>query len=222
MSLVALIRHAHSEANKNGILAGRTPGVGLSSDGMSQSHGLVTRLGVFDVKEIRTSPIERCVQTITPWKDSFPRRIRFVEDSDLQEVDYGKWTGRKISALSRLKAWETVQKKPSEMVFPDGEGLLAMQARAMKAIHRGLKSKGTGVLVVVSHGDVIKAILSSALGQPFDEFQRIVIDPASVTVIDFGGNKPRVLHMNDSQSHFEKTLTRSHSHRLLVGGGSGK
>ena len=137
MSLVVLIRHAHSQANAAGILSGRRPNIALSEKGRTQAQELVTRLGQLKVKEMRISPLQRCGETIDPWL-STKSRIRTVEDHGITEVDYGTWSGRTLRSLSREKLWKIVQENPSRVFFPDGEGMANMQARAVESMHSGL------------------------------------------------------------------------------------
>ena len=220
MSLVVLVRHAHSQANAAGILSGRRPNIALSEKGRTQAQELAIRLGELKVKELRVSPLQRCVETIDPWA-STRSRIRRIEDHGITEVDYGKWSGRTLRSLSREKLWKIVQESPSRVFFPDGEGMANMQARAIESMHLALSSTGTGAVVMVSHGDVIKALVAANLGMRLDDFQRIIIDPASVTVFDFSSKTPRLLLLNDSHTNIGDLGITSTKKRLLVGGGSG-
>ena len=220
MSLVVLVRHAHSQANAAGILSGRRPNIALSEKGRTQAQELATRLGELKVKELRVSPLQRCIETIDPWV-STKSRIRRIEDHGITEVDYGKWSGRTLRSLSREKLWKIVQENPSRVFFPDGEGMANMQARAIESMHLALSSTGTGAVVMVSHGDVIKALVAANLGMRLDDFQRIIIDPASVTVFDFSSKTPRLILLNDSHTNIGDLGITSTKKRLLVGGGSG-
>jgi probable phosphomutase (TIGR03848 family) len=224
VTLILLIRHAHSIANGSGILAGRTEGIGLSSSGKKQARELARRLGDFPIKSLRSSPLERCAETISPWLKNLSQtqpRLSVQLDEDLSEVDYGDWTGRKLRALTKESLWKTVQEKPSRVTFPNGESLRNMQERAMKAVTRGLEKRGKGHVVLISHGDVLKSIIASALNLPLDEFQRIVIDPASVSILDYSSSKPRLILMNDSRSRLNQELFVNRVPRLHVGGGAG-
>ena len=220
MSLVVLVRHAHSQANAAGILSGRRPNIALSEKGRTQAQELAIRLGELKVKELRVSPLQRCIETIDPWV-STKSRIRRIEDHGITEVDYGKWSGRTLRSLSREKLWKIVQENPSRVFFPDGEGMANMQARAIESMHLALASTGTGAVVMVSHGDVLKALVAANLGMRLDDFQRIIIDPASVTVFDFSSKTPRLLLLNDSHTNIGDLGITSTKKRLLVGGGSG-
>jgi probable phosphomutase (TIGR03848 family) len=224
MTLVILIRHAHSVANASGILAGRTEGVMLSPTGIKQARELARRLGEVPIKSLRSSPLERCGQTISPWLKKVSNtnpKLTVEVDEDLSEVDYGKWTGRKLRSLSKEGLWRIVQEEPSKVVFPEGESLRNMQERAMRALHRGLNGRGKGHVILVSHGDVLKSLIASALNMHLDEFQRIVVDPASISILDYSTSKPRLILMNDSRSRLDPLMFANHRGRLLVGGGGG-
>jgi probable phosphoglycerate mutase len=223
---VVLIRHAHSQANLAGVLSGRRPNVHLSKEGIEQSKELARRLGDFLPHQIRISPMERCLETISPWlnKNNTSKTIRPkpIIDHGLTEVDYGDWSGKKLSVLSRNKLWSVVQNTPSQMYFPKGEGILQMQTRALESIHKSIDKKAKAPLVIVSHGDVIKSIVAGCLGMHIDEFQRIIIDPASISIVDFSLAKPRVLLLNDNRAVVTDLLIAKKRPANLLGGGAGK
>ncbi len=230
MTRIVLLRHAHSLANAKAILAGRAPGVDLSDRGRKESQDVAKRLKEINFSLIRVSPMERCAQTIEPLlaqlsKSREAKPIVEVE-SDLVEVDYGKWTGRKLAILSRDKAWKVVQNTSSAMYFPGGEGLLDVQARAMRALNSAANTPGKGAKLLVSHGDVIKSIVASVLGTHLDHFQKIVIDPASLTVLDFNGVDYRVLTLNSTTAPISAFLKEDSFKKkgvtALLGGGSGR
>ncbi|MDP1852044.1 MAG: MSMEG_4193 family putative phosphomutase [Candidatus Planktophila sp.] len=222
---VVLIRHAHSEANAKALLSGRTVGVHLSEKGDSQSQDLISRLGRLRVATLRISPLERCYETINPWWETIGKvhnpTVELIRDENLNEVDYGDWSGKKLAVLSKKKLWHTVQNSPSAMYFPSGEGLAQMQERAMRAVHEAASTRKKGAVVFVTHGDVIKSIVASALGMHLDSFQRLVIDPASISVIEFSSTKPRLLLLNDSRANLEEYLNAPYRKRNLLGGGAG-
>lgn len=228
MTRLVLIRHAHSEANAKGILAGRMEGISLSDQGKAQAEDLVLRLGKSNIGHIRTSPLQRCQETIEPWlrQNKNFDRSHFEVDENLSEVDYGAWSGRKLSSLYKLKLWKTVQDRPSAMYFPGGEGLAQMQVRAMRAISDSISGisavKSHQSRVIVSHGDVIKSIIATTLGMHLDQFQRIVIDPASISILDFNGEQGRVLCLNETTSSIEEIINSGTQKRALLGGGSGR
>ena len=100
-----------------------------------------------------------------------------------------------------------------------------MQARAVDAVREWNARLGEkAVYAVVSHGDVIKAVLADALGMHLDHFQRIVIDPASVSVVHYTTSRPFVLRVNDASGDLatlQRRTRRKRSGDAAVGGGSG-
>ncbi|XVV00034.1 histidine phosphatase family protein [Actinosynnema sp. CA-248983] len=201
MATVILLRHARSTANGSGVLAGRAPGVALADSGVVQAEKLVERLAGVPVAAVVTSPMERCAQTLAPLLAA--RSLEPVVEPELAEVEYGEWTGKEIKDLLKEPLWQVVQQHPSAALFPGGEGLAAVQARAVAAIraHDARVTEEFGpraVWVACSHGDVIKAVLADALGVHLDGFQRIVVDPASVSVVSYTPTRPFVLRVNDN------------------------
>ncbi|AYY13476.1 MSMEG_4193 family putative phosphomutase [Actinobacteria bacterium YIM 96077] len=224
MPVVLLVRHGQTAANTSGMLAGRSPGIALDATGEDQISQLGERLGKQKLARVVASPLDRCVQTAR------------VLDADVQlderllECDYGEWTGRSLSDLRRLKLWRVVQDHPSGASFPGGESLRAMQARAVEAVREhdaevAAASGRNAVWAAVSHGDVLKAIVADALGLHLDQFQRIVIDPASVTAISYTERRPFLLRLNDTGGDLRglwKAQRRrtARSSDAVVGGGA--
>ena len=94
-----------------------------------------------------------------------------------------------------------MQTQPSAATFPGGESLAAMQARVVDAVRRrdaAVEAEhGPGaVWVAVSHGDLVKAVLADALGMHLDLFQRLHVDPASVSIVRYTATRPFVLATN--------------------------
>jgi probable phosphomutase (TIGR03848 family) len=205
VATVILLRHGRSTANGSGVLAGRTPKVGLDDTGRAQAKALVERLAAVPLAEAVVSPLLRCKQTVAPLLDQ--RGLARTVDARLSEVDYGEWTGRELKTLAKEPLWRVVQAHPSAAVFPGGEGLSAMQARAVTALreHDARISAEHGehaVWLLCSHGDVLKALLADALGQHLDSFQRIVVDPAAISVVRYTETRPFVLRVNDHSADF--------------------
>ena len=203
------VRHGRSSANTSGTLAGWMPGVFLDETGEVQADGVGRRLAAasLPVVEVVSSPLDRCVQTADRVSAPLPDHVRRSIHPGLGECRYGAWTGRAISELVGEELWKVVQDRPSEARFPDSaaypaESLTEMQARALEAVReidaRVLEAHGKDAIwVAVSHGDVIKSILSHATGAQLDDFQRINVEPASVSVVRYTSRKPFVLRLND-------------------------
>ena len=238
MTTVLFIRHGRTQANVDGILAGWTPGVVLDDKGKEQAAALGLRLAGLTLAAVVTSPLERTVETADVMLASAgleaPRRV----DERVGECRYGDWTGAKLKNLAKDPMWKVVQSHPSAAVFPgpNGESMAQMQHRAVGAVREWNAALGeSAVYAVVSHGDVIKACLADALGMHLDQFQRITVDPCSVSVVSYTPTRPFVLRTNDtggdlswlapqptSDRKSERKLRRKSKSDAEVGGGAGR
>jgi probable phosphomutase (TIGR03848 family) len=218
MARIVLLRHAHSVANEKNLLAGRTAGISLSKTGKEQAKDLITRLGNIQFDEVAISPLQRCRETIDPWIDTTGGKSRIVVDDSISEVDYGNWSGKTLASLRRKAQWKVVQDFPSQMIFPEGESLLEMQGRALSGFYRLNAVKGKGPRLLVSHGDVIKSIVAHCLGMHLDQFQRLVIEPASLTIIDTDSGTSRLVRFNDAKGFLSAERSTNQS---ALGGSTG-
>jgi probable phosphomutase (TIGR03848 family) len=235
MATVLLIRHGRTKANAEGVLAGWTPGVVLDETGTVQARDLAVRLGVVPLTAVVTSPLERTRETTELMLEGRDAVVPVHVDERVGECRYGDWTGGSLKTLSKEPMWKVVQAHPSAAVFPgaEGESMANMQHRAVSAVREWNEQLGTeAIYAVVSHGDVIKAILADALGMHLDQFQRLRVDPCSVSVVDYTPLRPFVGRTNDvggslaglvpPPSKGRKRSTRSRrSSDAVVGGGAG-
>lgn len=216
MTVLILVRHGRTAANASGLLAGWTPGISLDDKGTEQARKVGHRLAGTDLTAVVASPLDRCQETaaaiLGAREQTDPGSGIPVLHTDEQvgECHYGAWTGRPLKELAREPLWRDIQDRPSTVTFPPHddyrhESIAGMQERAVGAITRWdrdlARQHGRGaVWAVVSHGDVIKSLVAWALDSPLDRFQRIVIDPASVTVVSLTPERPFVLRVNDTGS----------------------
>ena len=206
---VILLRHGRSVSNTAHTLAGRSEGVELDAKGVSQDAALVERLAGLPITALVRSPLLRCRLTLEPLAAALG--LEPLIDERLSEVDYGQWTGRNLGELVKEPLWTVVQQQPSAAVFPDGEGLAQVQARAVAAVRdhdrRLAEEHGADVLwVACTHGDVIKSVVADALGAHLDSFQRITADPASMSVIRYTPARPFVVHVNHTGAELASAL----------------
>ncbi|MEV1288953.1 MSMEG_4193 family putative phosphomutase [Micromonospora sp. NPDC049679] len=230
MATLLLLRHGRTAANADGGLAGRRP-VELDDTGRAQASAVGERLRAMPLAAVVTSPLIRCRQTL---ELALPQVAPTVEDG-LIECGYGAWEGQPLKTLAKDPLWPVVQQHPSAAVFPDGESMAAMSARAVAAVRRWdarveAEHGPEAIWLACSHGDVIKAIVADALGVHLDLFQRIVADPASLTVIRYTPTRPFLLRLNDIGGDLAGLITpkprRSRRPRpadsdAAVGGGGG-
>ena len=234
MATVILVRHGRTDANRTGVLAGRSKGVRLDEHGAEQAARTAERLAAVRLATLVSSPLERCRQTAKAILAAQPseRGLRVVSERGLVECDYGEWQGRPLRELAKEPLWKVVQTQPSAAVFPGGESLEAMMHRAVDAVRRRdaaveREHGPDAVWVAVSHGDLIKAVLADALGMHLDLFQRIQVDPASVSVVRYTAARPYVLATNSHAGDLTwlnpppRKRRRRRSGDAAVGGGAG-
>jgi 2,3-bisphosphoglycerate-dependent phosphoglycerate mutase len=203
VTTVVLVRHGRTAANTAGILVGRAAGVELDEVGREQAAALGLRLAGVPLHTIVTSPLRRCRQTAQAIQSANEGDPAVAVEQALVECGYGEWTGKSMRELSRDRLWQSVQHQPSAVRFPGGESMTEMSGRAVGAIRSWDRQLAADhgeevVWVAVSHGDLIKAVLADALGMHLDSFQRILVDPAAVSVVRYTALRPYVITVNSS------------------------
>lgn len=224
MATVLLIRHGRTSANAAGLLAGWSPGVFLDEVGTTQVRELARQVSELDLQAIVSSPLDRTLETSQELSNAISatgKDISIRIDERIGECHYGDWTGKSLSELSENELWPAVQAHPASVRFPGGESLLEMQNRAVSCI-RDLNDEygSASTYAVVSHGDVIKAILADALGMHLDHFQRIQVSPASVSVVRYTPARPFVAAINVSAQGLKSSFGANTSSEATVGGES--
>ncbi|MCU1588362.1 MAG: putative phosphoglycerate mutase [Frankiales bacterium] len=225
MTTVVLVRHGLTKLT-GPVLAGWTPDLHLDERGQKQAAALAERLAAVPFTAIVSSPLDRCLDTVAPVLAT--RALELQVDERLGECRYGDWTGKALKDLAKEPMWKVVQNHPSAAVFPGGEALRDTQNRAVAAV-RGWNAKlgPDAIWLACSHGDVIKAITADALGLHLDQFQRIMVDPCSVTIIRYTDQRPFVVRVNDTGGGVgdlippKKGRRKKASSDAPVGGGTG-
>ncbi|MFH8408284.1 histidine phosphatase family protein [Streptomyces sp. NPDC018019] len=230
MPTLILVRHGRSTANTSGLLAGRTPGVALDERGAAQAAALPGRLADLPLAAAVSSPLQRCRETLQPLLEARPGLPLHIEDR-ISECDYGDWSGRKLAELNDEPLMEVVQQHPSAAAFPGGESMRGMQARAVDAVRdwnaRIEAAHGPeAVYAMCSHGDIIKSLVADALGLHFDLFQRISVEPCSLTAIRYTRLRPYLVRLGDtgdfgSLAPREDGGSAGDDRDAAVGGGAG-
>ncbi len=197
-SNVLLVRHGQTPTT--GVeLYGRRPGVGLSDEGQRQARSAAERIAAAGrVAAVYASPLERAQQTAEPIAGAVGREV--VTHDGLIELDVGDWTGRKLSALAKLAAWQTVQRYPSGFTFPNGESFAEMSKRIVATVNELAASHPGRTVVAVTHADPIRAYVAHASGAHLDMFQRFVVAPCSVSAVLVGNRPPTVLTINNTSA----------------------
>jgi probable phosphoglycerate mutase len=190
------VRHGENDWSKKNKLAGLIPGVHLNETGHRQAHGVAQRLASLPVKAVYSSPVTRCLETAAYIADT--HRLAVQQLDEVAELEYGQWEGKKVKKLAKEPLWRAVQFFPSRMRFPQGEALREAQFRAVQAIEDVAARHEKDMVVVVSHADIIRLLLAHYLGIHIDLFQRLIISPASASVLSLHpGGMVHVSRMND-------------------------
>jgi probable phosphoglycerate mutase len=195
MTLLLLIRHGHTPTAGK-VLTGWERGVHLTDPGREQADSLVGRLEGLRIEAIYSSPLERCRETAAPL--SRARGLPVRPRRDLIEVGYGDWTGRSIRQLARTRLWRSVQSTPSAVRFPGGESLVEVQARAVREVRRIAERHPDSTVAVVTHADVVRLLLAHFAGLHLDLYQRLEVEPVSISAVVLRDGSVRVLKVNDT------------------------
>jgi probable phosphomutase (TIGR03848 family) len=194
MTTFLLLRHAHSVANKAGILAGQLEGIGLSKDGIAQVNKLTASFENLKIDRIISSPMQRCLETVEGIARSKRKRISI--DERLIEMNYGSWSGKKLSKLSRMKEWKVIQTKPSAFRFPQGESFKELEERIESLLKDLSRKYPKETILIITHGDIVKIAASLTVGSGLNNFQKFAVDPCSLTTLSWGSKARMLLTFN--------------------------
>ena len=196
MTTIVLVRHGQNDWVNKHRLAGWIPGVHLNEVGQQQARDAAKRLAKLPFKAIYSSPVERCMETATELAK--PHKLAIEQLPEVGEVRYGEWEGKKIKKLAKKPEWVAVQHFPSRFHFPEGESLRGVQSRAVDMLEALARKHPKDYILVCSHADLIKLVLAHYLGVHMDLFQRIIVSPASASVLQLHPNgMMRVVRVND-------------------------
>ena len=195
VTTLLLIRHGVTAATGTR-LGGRTEAE-LSDNGRRQAEAAGARIAALPVRAVYASPLARTWQTAEIVGKAVGREP--VACDGLLEVDYGTWTDRSLASVARTRMWPVIQARPSLAAFPEGETIRGAQLRAADAVEELVARHRSGVIAAISHADVIKALIAFYLALPLDSFQRLHVNPASVSVLRLspGGGRPVLVRFND-------------------------
>lgn len=172
------------------------PGVTLSDKGRAQAAQLGGRLQDSGISAIYASPLARARETAEPIGAAAGVPVLLSEG--FSEIDFGEWTGSSFSDLEADPRWRVWNESRAIATPPGGERMAEVQLRTAREIDRLLRQHGGGRVAVVSHCDVIKAVVCRVIGLSLDRYWAFDIDPAStseVVVWDSGG---RLVRLNEA------------------------
>lgn len=203
MTILLLIRHGENDVMLRR-LTGRVPGVSLNEKGRCQARELADALKHAPLQAVYSSPLERAVETAEPLAASHGLSVQ-VRPA-LIEVNYGDWQGKTYKQLNRLNKWKQLLKKPSSIRFPGGETMREVQQRVVADLetlfaewqpHPESDEIKDPIIAIVAHADVIRLALAHYLNMGLNDFMRLYINPASVSILlHRGSERPRVISIN--------------------------
>jgi probable phosphoglycerate mutase len=181
MATILLIRHGENDwVGKK--LAGRLPGIHLNQRGLQQAETIAGILKNLPIKAIWSSPLDRTIETAAPLAQQLQLSVQ--TNLELLEIDFGDWQGKSIKQLGRTKLWKTVQHNPQEMRFPGGESFPEAQKRLISGVEAiNQQYEQQDLIACFSHSDSIRLLVAHYLNMPINAFQRLAINPTSLTVI---------------------------------------
>lgn len=189
MTRIVLVRHgSHDRLNR--ILCGRMEGVRLSEQGRREANLVSAVLTGTGATALLSSPRARTLETAAPIARTL--ELGIAEEPGLDEIDFGDWTGRPLADLAADSRWQAWNTRRADNRPPGGESMGEAQVRAMAA----LTGRPEGCLIAVSHGDVIRAVLLHVLGLSVASYDRLVVEPASISVVELWPGGGRVCSLN--------------------------
>jgi probable phosphomutase (TIGR03848 family) len=193
MTRFLLIRHGSTNmVGKR--FAGRMAGVHLDEKGKQQAQDLTQRLKSLPIKAVYSSPLERTVETAEPLAWELNMQVQTCEA--LLEIDCGNWTSKEIDELRNDQQFGLFNSFRSIAPVPGGEWMAEAQLRIVKKMQELSSQHRDETIAIVSHGDLIKAAVAYYAGIHLDMFQRIEIDPASVSVVIVYEETARIVLLN--------------------------
>lgn len=193
MTIILFIRHGIT-TQLGKMVSGRMAGVHLNEVGRAQAERLSERLAHLGIDAIYSSPMERTMETAQPLSTRFD--IPILTRKGLIEVDAGDWTGMTYDAVRATSEWKNYMQNPGLAKIPNGESISDVQSRVVAELEELRSQHRDNTIALFSHADVIKAALIFYVGIPIPSYQRLEIDPASISVLGFRDHHPRVLLLN--------------------------
>ncbi len=206
MKEIVFIRHAESQANRDGYWNGRTDGP-LSDQGRDTLQHLGRRLSGWHFDRVVSSPLERARATA----ESFAASIEI--DESFIEIDLGVWEGRSLEEI-RAEDGQELQEAIANREIPmgrTGESLDQAGRRALDAVDRLAESMEVDQkVVVVTHGGFLQAVLHRHLPGPGRRAHAFTLN-TGITRVVYQFGRPRLASFNDV-GHLgpESPLVREH------------
>jgi len=209
MLSVTLVRHGQTAWNDERRCQGQsdTP---LSELGIVQAQRVAQALSHEQVDAIYSSDLQRTrvtAELIAAYHNlavHVDLRLREMNLGECEGIPYGEVMQSRPEMIAR---WE---QEPANVVWPGGESLEQLQARALPAFEDILQKHAAGNVVVVAHQLTLYAILTRLLGTPLNDYRRFLLETGGITRIEVNGRYPGpvVRSLNDT-THLGDAVRRA-------------
>jgi broad specificity phosphatase PhoE len=194
MSTLWFVRHGRTAWNDQRRVQGNTS-VGLTSEGRKQIKSLLPLIKGWGPQALYSSPLARATESAQIIADAVSLTVTKLPN--LIELDVGDWLGKTEDELRVFKSWMTYQRNPTLAAPPHGESIRHLSKRVVSAIDKLLESK-QGKVLIVSHGDVIRAAICHYVGIPLSHIHNFRVGLGSLSVVSWHDNTASLLKLNHS------------------------
>lgn len=183
MTKIYLIRHGETEGAEARRYKGHID-VPLSEKGIEQIKRVADFIADNIITAVYCSDLGRAIKSAEIIAAPFGLKPEIVKD--LKERSFGVWEGMSFDEIKEkwpdaFNAWAANPLKFSPM---DGESTIEVRDRVIKAFEEIINKHNGQTIAIVSHGGVIRVLLSELLGMPLENIFRIAQDYAAVNVVE--------------------------------------
>jgi ribonuclease H / adenosylcobalamin/alpha-ribazole phosphatase len=202
LTTLVLARHGRTEHTDRALLSGAGSDPPLSASGAAEARGLAAAIaglaggapdgagstlpGVGPVTRLVSSPLRRARETMAVVAERAGLDAEVVLEEGWREIAFGEWEGLSIAEV--VQRWPERSKRwfgATDVGPPGGESLDAFAARVRDQRERTVEANPGEVVLVVSHGGPVAAVVHEALEAQPAALWRVRVDPCSLTVVRY-------------------------------------
>jgi len=194
---VLLVRHGQTESNITGYFMGWSD-EDISELGYAQASSLSSRLAIFPIASIYSSPLRRTLNTARVLAE--PHKLEPEVLAELIEIGLGDWQGLHREEI--IQKWPDIWKQsridPSDVALPNGESFQHVTERAVRAFNRIVAENTDRQVLAVTHDVVIRVLVAHTLDTSNSIYRRMEINNASLSIIRVEDGRARLVTLNDT------------------------
>ncbi|MDE1871720.1 MAG: histidine phosphatase family protein [Candidatus Micrarchaeota archaeon] len=200
-----ITRHVHTSFNSRNIVQGARTDSEPSIKGCIQAEMLAFELRKYRIDSIASSPLQRCIATVSPFAKQKGLEISIVKD--LKERDYGIFDGKPPELYDRWKEQNNAYNYSYRP--PEGESFMDVRERVSRAKDDILERYSGRNVLVCGHKGTNIALMMALFNKPESHYREYAMDNASITVVEVKGGVPKLILFN-STTHLdeEKSIRR--------------